>query len=349
MTAAPPPPAAPGADPARYPAGGAAFPHRGLVGIGGLETHEILFLLDEAEQWLELNRQPMKRADRLAGLTIINAFFENSTRTLLSFEIAGKRLGADVVNMHAATSSVKKGETLIDTAMTLNAMRADAIVIRHASSGAVRLIADKVDCPVLNAGDGQHEHPTQGLLDALTIRHAFGFARGEPFTGLAVTICGDILHSRVARSNILALTALGARVRVCAPPALMPVGIEAMGVEPFSDFDAALDGAEVVMMLRLQQERMSGQFIPSPREYRHLYGLTLERLARARPGAFVMHPGPMNRGIEIDSNVADMAAVQGKGGSLITRQVEMGVAIRMACLEVLTRRARGVAGWGAAA
>ena len=319
----------------RYPAGSAAFPHRGLLGIAGLAPHEILFLLDEAEQWVDLNRQPKKRVEALRGLTIINAFFENSTRTLLSFEIAGKRLGADVVNMQAATSSVKKGETLIDTAMTLNAMRADAIVIRHASSGAVRLIAGKVDCPVLNAGDGQHEHPTQALLDALTIRHAKG-----TFVGLTVTICGDILHSRVARSNMLALTALGANVRVCAPPALMPADIERMRVTPFYDFDAALQGADVVMMLRLQNERMQGQFIPSPREYRHLYGLSLDRLAKAAPDALVMHPGPMNRGIEIDSNVADLA-----GRSAITTQVEMGVAIRMACLEVLTRKARAVEGW----
>ena len=321
----------------RFPAGSLAFPHRDLTGIAQLERHQILYLLSEAEQWVELNRQPQKRANLLSGLTIINAFFENSTRTLLSFEIAGKRLGADVVNMHAATSSVKKGETLIDTAMTLNAMRADAIVIRHASSGAVRLIAQKVDCPVLNAGDGQHEHPTQALLDALTLRQAL---KCEDFTGLKVTICGDILHSRVARSNILSLTALGADVRVCAPPALMPAEIEAMGVRVFHDFDAALKDADVVMMLRLQQERMEGQFIPSPREYRHLYGLTLERLAKAAPGALVMHPGPMNRGIEIDSQVADHPE-----RSLITRQVEMGVAIRMACLDVLTRKARRVPGW----
>jgi aspartate carbamoyltransferase catalytic subunit len=319
----------------RYPAGSAAFPHRNLLGIAGLESHEIEFLLDEAEQWVELNRQPQKRDDRLAGLTIINAFFENSTRTRLSFEIAGKRLGADVVNMNAAQSSVKKGETLIDTAVTLNAMRADAIVIRHASSGAVSLIAGKVDCPVVNAGDGQHEHPTQALLDALTLRQAKG-----SIAGLRVTICGDLLHSRVARSNMLCLTALGAEVRVCAPPALMPYGIEAMGVAPFHDFDAALEGADVVMMLRLQQERMEGQFVPSPREYRHLYGLTLDRLGKANGDAVVMHPGPMNRGIEIDSNVADLA-----GRSLITRQVEMGVAIRMACLDVLTRSHRRAEGW----
>jgi aspartate carbamoyltransferase catalytic subunit len=328
----------------RFPAGRLAFPHRDLTGIGYLQRHEILYLLDQAEQWVTFNRQRTKHSDLLGGLTVINAFFENSTRTLLSFEIAGKRLGADVVNMHAAQSSVKKGETLIDTAITLNAMRADAIVIRHGSSGATGLIADKVDCPVLNAGDGSHEHPTQALLDALTLRHALA-ERGEgaeDFTGLNVVICGDILHSRVARSNILCLTALGANVRVCAPPALMPAGVDAMGVEVHHRFDAALDGADVVMMLRLQSERMSGQFIPSPREYRHLYGLTSERLALARPDALVMHPGPMNRGVEIDSEVADMA-----GRSLITRQVEMGVAIRMACLDVLTREARGVEAWAA--
>ena len=318
-----------------YPAGAAAFPHDGLVGIAGLAPHEILFLLDEAEQWVRLNRLPQKHDNRLSGLTIINAFFENSTRTLLSFEIAGKRLGADVVNMHVAQSSTKKGETLIDTAMTLNAMHADAIVIRHGSSGAVQLIADKVDCPVLNAGDGQHEHPTQALLDALTIRHAKG-----AFNGLVVTICGDILHSRVARSNILRLTALGAEVRICAPPALMPAGIEAMKATPYHDFDAALEGADVVMMLRLQLERMEGRFVPSPAEYRHLFGLTRERLAKARPDALVMHPGPMNRGVEIDSDIADMET-----RSAITRQVEMGVAIRMACLDVLTRKARKMEGW----
>jgi len=329
---------------ARYPTGRAAFPHRDLLGISQLERHEILFLLDEAAQWVAFDPREARRsdsvADPLAGLTIINAFFENSTRTLLSFEIAGKRLGADVVNMHAAQSSVRKGETLIDTALSLNAMRADAIVIRHASSGAVRLIADKVDCPVLNAGDGSHEHPTQGLLDALTIRQALGLGAGSDLNGLRVTICGDVMHSRVARSNILCLTALGADVRVCAPPALMPAEVEAMGVAPFHDFDAALAGAEVVMMLRLQQERMSGQFIPSPREYRHLFGLTPERLARAAPAALVMHPGPMNRGVEIDSSVADLP-----GRSLITRQVGNGVAIRMACLEVLTRPARKIEGW----
>lgn len=319
--------------PATLIPGRAVFPHRHLTGIAGLQPHEIMFLLDEAEQWIEANRA-RRKSDKLAGLTVINAFFENSTRTLLSFEIAGKRLGADVVNMHAAQSSVKKGETLIDTAMTLNAMRADAIVIRHQSSGAVQLIAGKVDCPVLNAGDGRHEHPTQALLDALTIRRRRGGIAGQ-----RVVICGDLLHSRVARSNILALTALAAEVRVVAPSTLMPAAIAAMHVTPFTDFDAALEGADVVMMLRLQNERMDGAFIPSTREFHARYGLTPERLAMAKPDALVMHPGPMNRGVEITSSVADHER------SAITEQVEMGVAVRMACLDVLTRSARGVEGW----
>ncbi|HVI98483.1 MAG TPA: aspartate carbamoyltransferase catalytic subunit [Sphingomonas sp.] len=321
--------------PAAQIPGGAVFPHGNLTGIAGLQPHEIMFLLDEAEQWVDWNRRHAKSQHPLDGLTQINAFFENSTRTLLSFEIAGKRLGADVVNMHAAQSSVKKGETLIDTAMTLNAMRADVIVIRHASSGAVQLIADKVACPVLNAGDGSHEHPTQALLDALTIRRRRGSIAHQ-----RVVICGDLLHSRVARSNILALTALAAEVRVCAPSTLMPPAIERMGVTAFTDFDAAIRDADVVMMLRLQNERMSGAYIPSTREYHLRYGLTLDRLARAKPDALVMHPGPMNRGVEIASNVADHPE-----RSAITEQVEMGVAVRMACLDVLTRRARGVEGW----
>ncbi len=328
MTAAP--------SPATGLVGRANFPHRHLLGIASLAPHEIRFLLDEAEQWAALNRAETRKHDgRLAGLTQMNAFFEASTRTLLSFEVAGKRLGADVVNMHAAQSSVKKGETLIDTAMTLNSMRADVMVIRHMSSGAVQLIADKVDCPVLNAGDGRHEHPTQALLDALTIRRRKG-----GFEGLVVTICGDVLHSRVARSNLLCLTALGCQVRVCAPATLMPAAIERYRVTPFTDFDAAIDGADVVMMLRLQNERMDGGFIPSAREYHLLYGLTPERLKRAKPDATVMHPGPMNRGVEILSGVADDPV-----RSAITEQVEMGVAVRMACLDVLTRSARGVAGW----
>ncbi|WP_066793929.1 aspartate carbamoyltransferase catalytic subunit [Sphingomonas soli] len=321
--------------PAAQLSGSAAFPHRHLTGIAGLQPHEIMFLLDEAEQWVEANRNRAKSDHRLDGITQINAFFENSTRTLLSFEIAGKRLGADVVNMQVSQSSVKKGETLIDTAVTLNAMRADVIVIRHGSSGAVNLIAQKVDCPVLNAGDGWHEHPTQALLDALTIRRRRGSVAGQ-----RVVICGDILHSRVARSNMLALTALAAEVRVVAPSTLMPAGIERMYVTPFTDFDAALEGADVVMMLRVQNERMAGGFIPSTREFHMRYGLTPERLALAKPDALVMHPGPMNRGVEIDSSVADDPQ-----RSAITEQVEMGVAVRMACLDVLTRRSRGVEGW----
>jgi aspartate carbamoyltransferase catalytic subunit len=320
----------------RFPAGSAAFAHRHLLGIAGLQNFEILYILSQAQHWVALNRSgAAKHDDRLAGLTIINAFFENSTRTLLSFEIAGKRLGADVVNMHASQSSIKKGETLIDTAMTLNAMRADAIVIRHGSSGAVQLISGKVDCPVLNAGDGSHEHPTQALLDALTI-----IRRKGRVEGLTVTICGDVLHSRVARSNMLCLTTLGAQVRVVAPPALMPTGIADFGVTPYYDFDAALEGSDVVMMLRLQNERMQGDFIPSPREYFHLYGLDERRLAKAKPDALVMHPGPMNRGVEIASTVADHIE-----RSAITEQVEMGVAVRMACLDILTRKARKQEGW----
>ena len=319
--------------PAAQLPGGAVFPHRHLTGIDGLQPHEIMLLLDEAERWIGANRDHAAPDKRLAGLTQINAFFENSTRTLLSFEIAGKRLGADVVNMHAAQSSVKKGETLIDTAQTLNAMRADVIVIRHMASGAVRLIADKVDCPVLNAGDGRHEHPTQALLDALTIRRRRGSIAGQ-----RVVICGDVLHSRVARSNILSLTALAAEVRVCAPSTLMPPAIERMGVTAFTDFDKALVGADVVMMLRVQNERMDGAYIPSTREYRLRYGLTPERMARL-PDALVMHPGPMNRGVEIDSSVADGPQ------SAITEQGELGVAVRMACLDILTRRARKVEGW----
>ncbi len=321
--------------PAATPEGAHPFPHGHLTGIDGLQPWEIAFLLDEAEQWVEMNRAASKHDDRLGGLTQINAFFEASTRTLLSFEIAGKRLGADVVNMHAAQSSVKKGETLIDTAVTLNAMRADIIVIRHQASGAVQLIADKVDCPVLNAGDGWHEHPTQALLDALTIRRRKGAIEKQ-----RVAICGDILHSRVARSNIMALTSLGAEVRVIGPPTLLPPAIERMGVTAFTDFDAGLDGCDVVMMLRLQNERMRGGFIPSSREYFALYGLTRRRLEAAAPGALVMHPGPMNRGVEIASDIADDL-----DRSAITEQVEMGVAVRMACLDVLTRKQRGVEGW----
>jgi aspartate carbamoyltransferase catalytic subunit len=312
-----------------------SFPHRDLLAIEGLDPVAIGLLLDEAEQWIETGRALRKHDDRLAGLTQINAFFEASTRTLLSFEIAGKRLGADVVNLAAGQSSLKKGETLLDTALTLNAMRPDMIVIRHGASGAVQLIAEKVSCPVLNAGDGRHEHPTQALLDALTIRRRKG-----RIEGLTVAICGDILHSRVARSNFHLLTALGARVRAVAPPTLMPPDAERLGVTPFTDMARGLDGADVVMMLRLQTERMDGAYVPSTREYFRFYGLTAERLEGAAPDVLVMHPGPMNRGVEIAGEVADDIA-----RSAVTEQVEMGVAVRMACLDVLTRKRRGVAEW----
>ncbi len=287
---------------------------------------DILTLLDMAEAAVEVSRQIEKKRTTLRGRTQINLFFEASTRTQSSFELAGKRLGADVMNMSVANSSVKKGETLIDTAATLNAMRPDIIVVRHRHAGAVHLLARKVDCAVVNAGDGAHEHPTQALLDALTIRRNKG-----RIEGLVVAICGDILHSRVARSNILLLGALGARVRVIGPSTLLPAGIENMGVEVFRDMRAGLKDVDIVMMLRLQRERMSGAFIPSTKEYFRYFGLDEEKLGFAKPDALVMHPGPMNRGVEIDSLVADGAQ------SLIKEQVEMGVAVRMAVLEALAQ------------
>jgi aspartate carbamoyltransferase catalytic subunit len=283
-------------------------------------------LLDMADVAVELNRQIEKKRDSLSGRTQINLFFENSTRTQSSFEIAGKRLGADVMNMAVASSSIKKGETLLDTAATLNAMHPDLIVVRHHAAGAVHLLARKVDCSVINAGDGAHEHPTQALLDALTIRRNKG-----RIEGLIVAICGDVLHSRVARSNIILLQALGARVRVIGPSTLLPRGIDRFGVEVFRDMRAGLKDADIVMMLRLQLERMNGSFVPSVREYFHFFGLDAEKLSWAKPDALVMHPGPMNRGVEIDSEVADGAQ------SLIREQVEMGVAVRMAVLEALAR------------
>ncbi|WP_284177080.1 aspartate carbamoyltransferase catalytic subunit [Rhabdaerophilum sp. SD176] len=303
------------------------FPHRHLLGIEGLSRPDIEGLLNLAEEEVEISRQVEKKKSSLRGRTQINLFFEASTRTQSSFELAGKRLGADVMNMSVANSSVKKGETLIDTAMTLNAMRPDIIIVRHHSAGAVHLLARKVDCSVVNAGDGAHEHPTQALLDALTIRRNKG-----RIEGLVVAICGDIAHSRVARSNIICLQALGARVRLCGPPTLLPMGVERYGVEVFTDMRKALEGADIVMMLRLQRERMNGSYVPSVQEYFHYYGLDREKLAYAKPDALVMHPGPMNRGVEIASDVADGAQ------SLIREQVEMGVAVRMAVLEALARR-----------
>jgi aspartate carbamoyltransferase catalytic subunit len=284
-------------------------------------------LLDLADKAAEINRRIEKKRDVLRGRTLINLFFEASTRTQSSFELAGKRLGADVMNMSASSSSMQKGETLIDTAITLNAMRPDILVVRHYAAGAAELLAQKVDCSVINAGDGAHQHPTQALLDALTIRRAKG-----RIAGLAVAICGDILHSRVARSNINVLNAMGARVRVIAPSTLLPPQVARLGVEVFTDMNEGLNGADIVMMLRLQRERMQGSYVPSSREYFHFFGLDTEKLARAKPDALIMHPGPMNRGVEIASTIADHSR------SVIRDQVEMGVAVRMAVLEAMGRQ-----------
>jgi aspartate carbamoyltransferase catalytic subunit len=308
------------------------FRHRHLLGIEPLAPDEITTILDLAETYVELNRQPKKRSQVLQGLTQINMFFENSTRTQASFELAGKRLGADVMNMAMQASSIKKGETLIDTALTLNAMHPDLLVVRHPSSGAVNLLAEKVNAAVLNAGDGRHEHPTQALLDALTIRREKGRLHR-----LTVAICGDIAHSRVARSNLILLGKMENRVRLVGPSTLMPARIEEFGVEVFDDMRAGLEGADVVMMLRLQRERMDGGFIPSEREYYHRYGLDAEKLGYAKDDAIVMHPGPMNRGVEIDGTIADDI-----NRSVIQEQVEMGVAVRMAAMELLARNLRSI-------
>ncbi|TJV42812.1 MAG: aspartate carbamoyltransferase catalytic subunit [Mesorhizobium sp.] len=300
------------------------YPHRHLLGISDLSPADIELLLDRADRAVAISRQSEKKTSTLRGRTQINLFYEASTRTQSSFELAGKRLGADVMNMSVASSSVKKGETLIDTAMTLNAMRPDILIIRHQSAGAAALLAQKVGCSVVNAGDGAHEHPTQALLDALTIRRAKG-----PLSKLIVAICGDILHSRVARSNIMLLNALGAQVRVVAPSTLLPSGIDKMGVVVTRSMAEGLKDADVVMMLRLQRERMEGAFVPSVREYFRYFGLDAEKLKAAKDDALVMHPGPMNRGVEIASEIADGPQ------SVIQEQVEMGVAVRMAVMEAL--------------
>src|SRR5947207_5869694 len=301
--------------------------HRHLLGIEGLSAADITGLLDLSEEYVELNRQVDKKRTSLRGRTQVNLFFEASTRTQSSFELAGKRLGADVMNMNVSSSSMQKGETLIDTAMTLNAMSPDIVVVRHHAAGPVELLAQKVDCCVVNAGDGAHQHPTQALLDVLTIRRAKG-----RIAGLTVAICGDILHSRVARSNINVLNTMGARVRIVAPSTLLPPAAERLGAEVFTDMNAGLDGADIVMMLRLQRERMQGSYVPSTREYFHFFGLDHEQLARAKPDALIMHPGPMNRGVEIASTIADHSR------SVIRDQVEMGVAVRMAELEAMGRQ-----------
>jgi aspartate carbamoyltransferase catalytic subunit len=302
-----------------------SFDHEHLLGIDGLHPLDLTHILDLANGYAEATRAGQRADPVLSGKTVVNLFFENSTRTMSSFEIAARRLGADVVSMPVAQSSVKKGETLIDTAMTLNAMKPDVLVVRHSASGGAKLLSRKVDCAVINAGDGTHEHPTQGLLDTLTIRRNKG-----RIEGLKVVICGDIVHSRVARSTTMALHLLGAQVHLCAPRTLMPSGTETWGAaSATSDFDAALDGADVVMMLRLQLERMDGAYLPSRREYFRYFGLTEERLNHADADAIVMHPGPMNRGIEIESAIADGER------SVITEQVEMGVAVREAVLHLL--------------
>lgn len=301
------------------------FKPRHLLGIEGLDRGDIEAVLVLAKTYVARNRSNDKKHAILKGRTLINLFFENSTRTRTSFELAGKRLGADVINMSVENSSTKKGETLIDTAMTLNAMHPDFIAVRHAESGAVHLLAEKVTCRVINAGDGWHEHPTQALLDALAI-----LERKETIEGLKVAICGDILHSRVARSNILLLNLMGADVHVVAPPTLMPAKIEEYNVTKHYHMKEGLQDADIVMMLRMQTERMSSSFVPSMREYFHLYGLDYEKLSVAKPDALIMHPGPMNRGVEIDSELADDI-----NRSAILSQVEMGVAVRQAVLELL--------------
>ena len=301
-----------------------------LLGIETLKVAEIEALLGLADRYVELNRQIDKKQSTLRGRTQINLFFEASTRTQASFELAGKRLGADVMNMSVSASSLSKGETVLDTAMTLNAMHPDILVVRHHASGAPDLLAQKVGCAVVNAGDGQHEHPTQALLDALTIRR-----RAGRIEGLTVAICGDVAHSRVARSNIILLNRMGARVRLVAPSSLLPAGVDRLGADVFTSMAEGLAGVDVVMMLRLQLERMQGAFVPSTREYYRFFGLDQKKLARAKPEALVMHPGPMNRGVEIDSDVAD--GIQ----SVIREQVEMGVAVRMAVLDALARNLPG--------
>ncbi len=305
-----------------------AFSRRHLLGIEGLSPLEITSLLDLADEYVDQNRLIDKKQPTLRGRTVINLFFESSTRTQSSFELAGKRLGADVMNMAVKASSLNKGETLIDTAITLNAMHPDILIVRHQDSGAVELLSQKVSCSVINAGDGWHEHPTQALLDALTIRRRLGRVGG-----LKVAICGDVMHSRVTRSNIHLLNTLGAEVRLIAPKTLLPAGIERLGVKVFNDIREGLVDCDIIMMLRLQMERMEGSFIPSTREYFHYFGLDREKLAIAKPGALVMHPGPMNRGVEIDSSIADDRNI-----SLIQEQVEMGVAVRMAALTALSRQ-----------
>jgi aspartate carbamoyltransferase catalytic subunit len=308
-----------------------AFAHRHLLGIADLTADEITQLLDLAETFVEINERPIKKVPTLRGKTVINLFLEASTRTRTSFEIAAKRLSADAVNISGSTSSTTKGETLLDTAKNLQAMKPDVIVLRHSSSGAPHYIAQHVDAAVINAGDGTHEHPTQALLDCATIRkHKGRGSDGKSLAGLTVAIVGDIAHSRVARSDLLALTRLGARVRVAGPRTMLPVGIEAMGAEVFERVEPAIADADVVIMLRIQLERLHGAgLFPNTREYSRYFGLGPRLAATLKPDAIVMHPGPINRGVELDPAVADGPR------SVILDQVTYGVAVRMALLYLL--------------
>jgi len=301
------------------------FSHKHILSIEDLSPLDINLILNIAEKYASQNKLKNKKISKLKGRTLINLFFESSTRTRTSFELAGKRLGADVINMSIEGSSIKKGETLVDTAMTLNAMHPDLMVVRHNESGAVNLLAKKVNSSVINAGDGCHSHPTQALLDALTIRRNL-----NKLEGLNVAICGDVMHSRVARSNIQLLNIMGSKVRIVAPSTLIPSSIDRMGVDIYHNMKDGLKDCDIVMMLRLQNERMHGSFVPSTREYYEIFGLNKKNLQRAKPNALIMHPGPMNRGVEIDTEIADNLKQ-----SVIREQVEMGVAIRMACLELL--------------
>ncbi|BDW99134.1 aspartate carbamoyltransferase catalytic subunit [Maricaulis maris] len=301
------------------------FPHRHLVSVADLNPVDIQIIFERAAHHLAVNRTPDKRTDVLRGLTVLNLFFEASTRTQGSFEMAGKRLGADVVNFAVASSSASKGESLSDTARTLAAMKPDIMVVRHPATGAPQFLADRTGLSVVNAGDGMHEHPTQALLDSFTLSQRWGSVGGR-----RILIVGDILHSRVARSNIGLLNILGAEIRLCAPPTLLPSDVDQWGCDVFHDLDEALKGCDAVMALRQQRERMTGGFVPSEREFFHLFGLTHERLEVASPDVLVMHPGPMNRGIEIHTKLADDPEI-----SVILDQVESGVAVRMAILELI--------------
>ncbi len=303
------------------------FSHKHILSIEDLSPLDINLILDRAEKYANQNKLQNKKISKLKGRTLINLFFESSTRTRTSFELAGKRLGADVINMSIEGSAIKKGETLVDTAMTLNAMHPDLMVVRHNESGAVNLLAKKVNSSVINAGDGCHSHPTQALLDALTIRRNL-----KKLDGLNVAICGDVMHSRVARSNIQLLNIMGSKVRIVAPSTLIPDSIDKMGVDIYHNMTDGLKNCDIVMMLRLQNERMHGSFVPSTREYYEIFGLNKTSLQKAKPNALIMHPGPMNRGVEIDTEIADNLKQ-----SVIREQVEMGVAIRMACLELLDK------------